>query len=302
MAGVITRAEHPAALWPGVKGWFGMKYREIPQQWGELFETIESDKAYEEFVESTGFGLPSIKTEAGSIAYDSDGQGYTARIYNVVYGLGYIVSLEEIQDNKYKALSERRAGNLAWSMRHGKEIVHANIFNRAFDASGYPIGDGAAFLSTAHPTRAGNQSNKLSTAADISEAALEDLSIQIRTAKNARGLRIALQRKKLVIPPQLEFIADRLVNSEKRPGTGNNDKNTLRGLFPGGVIVNDYFTDPDAYFIGTDAPMSTMHAERMAPSLEKDDDFDTMNAKARCVERYLCGVAEWRGWYGSEGV
>lgn len=298
---VITRAEHPAALWPGVKGWFGMKYREIDQQWSTVFETIESDKAYEEFVESTGFGLPSIKSEAGSIAYDTDGQGYTARLYNVVYGLGYIVSLEEIQDNKYKALSERRSGNLAWSMRQGKEIVHANVINRAFSTD-YAIGDGAAFLSTAHSTRHGNQSNKLAVAADLSEAAIEDLSIQIRAARNNRGLKIALKRKRLIVPHNLEFVSDRLVNSDKRAGTANNDKNVLRGLFPQGVFVWDYLTDPDAWFIETDAPMGLMHAERMAPSLEKDEDFDTMNAKARCVERYLCGVGEWRGLYGSEGV
>jgi hypothetical protein len=166
----------------------------------------------------------------------------------------------------------------------------------------YLIGDGAAFLSTSHTTRSGNQSNKLAVAADISEAAIEDLSIQIRTARNSRNLKIALQRQRLVVPPQLEFVADRLINSEKRSGTANNDKNTLRGLFPKGVMVYDYLTDADAWFIETDAPMGLMHAERMAPSLEKDDDFDTMNAKARCVERYLCGVGEWRSLYGSEGV
>lgn len=298
---VITRAEHPAALWPGVKGWFGMQYKEHEQQWSQLFDTIDSDKAYEEFVESTGFGLPSIKSETQSIAYDTATQGYTARLYNVLYGLGFMTSLEEIQDGKYKVISERRATSLAWSMRAGKEIVHANIFNRAHSGS-YPVGDGAAFLSDAHPTRSGAQSNKLAVAADISEAALEDLSIQIRLAKNARGLKIKMKRRRLVVPPQLEFNADRLLNSEKRPGTGNNDKNTLKTLFDQGTFVYDYLTDPDAWFVQTDAPMGLMHGERMAPSLEKDEDFDTLNAKARCVERYLCGVGEWRSVYGSEGI
>lgn len=299
---VITRAEHPAALWPGVKAWFGLNYKQIEQQWMTLFDTIDSDKAYEEFVEATGFGLAPIKTEGASIAYDKPTQGYTQRLYNVMYALGFMTTLEEIQDNKYKRLSEERAKLLAWSLAQTAEIVHANIFNRAFDATNYPIGDAAAWLSTAHPTRYGNQSNKLATAADLSEAAIEDLSIQIRSARNNRGLKIALKRERLIVPPQTEFIADRLVNSEKRSGTGNNDKNTLRGLFPQGVFVYDYLTDTDAWFVQTNVMHGLVHAERMAPSLEKDDEFDTANAKARSMQRYLCGVTDWRRMYGSEGV
>lgn len=299
---VITRAEHPAAMWPGVKGWFGLKYKQIDQQWSMLFDTIDSDKAYEEFVEATGFGLAPVKTEGASIAYDKPAQGYTQRLYNVMYALGYMVTLEEIQDNKYKTVSERRAGLLAWSLAQTAEIVHANIFNRAFDSTNYPIGDGAAWLSTAHPTRFGNQSNKLAVDADISEAAIEDLSVQVRSARNNRGLKIALKRERLVVPPQSEFIADRLVNSTLRSGTANNDKNTLNGLFPQGVMVYDYLTDNDAWFIQTNVDQGLVHAERMAPSLEKDDDFDTANAKARTMTRFLCGVTDWRGMYGSQGA
>lgn len=299
--GVITRAVHPAALWPGVKGWFGQTYKELEQQWTTLFETTSSDKAYEEFVETTGFGLAPIKTEGGPIAYDAPSQGYTARLTNVMYGLGFMVTLEEIQDNKYKAVAERRAGMLAFSLRQTKEVVHANHFNRAFSTS-YPIGDAAAWLSASHPTRSGNQSNILSVAADLSEASITDLSTQIRLAKNNRGLKIRLKPQRLIVNPYDEWKADRLINSDKQSGTANNDKNVLRGIFPKGCFVYDYLTDTDAWFIQTDAPMSLVHAERMAPSLEKDEDFDTTNAKARTLERYLSGPVEWRGMYGSAGI
>lgn len=298
---VITRASHPAALWPGVKGWFGQTYSELDQQWQDLFEIIESDKAYEEFVESTGFGLVPQKPEGQAMQYDSASQGFTARVTNVSYAMGYKVTLEEVQDNKYQKVSERRAAALAYSARQTYETVHANIFNRAFN-TGFPVGDGAAFLSTAHPTRSGNQSNRLAVASDLNEAAVEDLAIQVRLARNNRGLRIKLKPERLIVSPWDHFRADRLINSVLRPGTGNNDKNTLRGYFPKGVMTYDYLTDPDAWFIQTDAPMSLMSAERMAPSLEKDDDFDSKNACAGIMFRFLCGVADWRGVYGSEGA
>lgn len=300
--GVITRAVHPAALWPGVKGFFGHTYKELEQQWSQLFETITSDKAYEEFVETTGFGLLPVKTEGGPIAYDQTSQGYTARLTNVMYGGGFMVTLEEIQDNKYKQVGERRAGMLAFSLRQTMEVVHANHFVRAFSTS-YPIGDGKAWLDDDHPTRSGDQSNILAVSADLSEAAVTDLCTQIRRAKNNRGLKIRLQPQRLIIPPQLEYVADRLINSEKRAGTANNDKNVLRGKFPKGVFVYDYIdSDSDAWFVQTDAPTGLVHAERMAPSLEKDEDFDTTNAKARILTRFLSGPVEWRGMYGSPGI
>jgi hypothetical protein len=298
---VITRATHPAALWPGIKGWFGATYSELDQQWPELFERIESDKAYEEFVEHSMFGLIPVKPEAQGMVFDSAAQGYTTRLTNTSYAMGYICSLEEIQDGKYERVSRQRAQGLAFSARQTYETVHANIFNRAF-AGTSPIGDGQAWMSAAHPTRAGAQSNVLAVASDLNEAALFDLSIQVRQAKNNRGLKIRLRTQRLIVHPNDMHRADILVNSALRSGTGNNDKNTLHKLFDKGVMVYDYLTDPDAFFIQTDAPMSLMHAERMAPSLEKDDDFDTKNAKAGIMFRFLAGVADWRGMYGSPGV
>jgi phage major head subunit gpT-like protein len=300
---VETRSLHPAHLWPGVKAFFGLTYKELPKQYEKVFETLKSDKAYEEIVETTGYGLPVKKNEGQSIAYDLSGEGYKSRLTHVVWALGMMVSREAIDDNQYKSLSEQKARALAFSMRQGAEVVHANIFNRAFSGS-YVGGDGVAMCSTAHPTTSGNQANTPTVAADLDEAALEDALIDIMLYKNNRGLQINVAPKRLIVPPQLSFIAERILKSDKQSGTANNDTNAVRsmGLLQEGAYVWRYLTGEDDWFIQTDVPKSLIRYQRDAMELSKDNDFDTENAKSKARERYIAGWADWRGIHGVQGA
>ena len=300
---VITRGNHPKALWPGIREWFGVSYKELPAQWRQVFSNMTSDQAYEEDVETTGFGYAQQKPEGSAISYDSHNQGPTTRYTHTTWGLGYIVTREEIEDNKYEKVSRARARSLAFSMRQTKEVNLANIFNRAF-TSAYAGGDGKEMVATDHPSLSGSQSNELSPAADLSEAALEAMMIQINTATNSRGMRIKLTPRKLIVPPQLTFEAERLVATQLRPGTANNDINAMRnmGMLPDGVFVWNYLTDEDAFFIKTDCPDGLNHFQRRALEFKKDNDFDTENAKAKSTERYSAGWSDWRAVYGSTGV
>lgn len=303
MTGLISRGNHPKALWPGIQAWFGMSYDSFPAQWKDVFESVDSTQAYEEDVESTGFGLAPLKVEGGAISYDSHTQGPTTRYTAVTYALGYVVTREEIEDNKYEKISKGRAKALAFSMRETKQIVAASVFNRGFTAA-YAGGDGKELFSTSHPTVAGNQSNYLSPAADFSEAALETLLIQIANAKNSRGNRISLKGQMLIVPPDLQFEATRVMNSTLRSGTANNDINAVKnmGLLPEGVHVWQYLDDTDAWFIKTNAPDGLKMISRRALEFAKDSDFDTENAKAKATERYTCGWSEWRAAFGSTGA
>ncbi len=300
---VTTTGAHPKDLWPGVKAHFGQAYAEKPMTCTSIYDEQTSDKAYEERVETTNLGLAPIKAEGAGVAYDQSAQGYVSRMTNTTYGLGEKITREAIEDNQYFDVARRGAERLARSMRSTKETVAANVLNRAFDSS-YTGGDGVELLSAAHPTLSGNQSNELAIAADLSEASIEDLLTQIRQAKDSRGLRIDLRGLKLVVPPELEFDATRIVRSTLQSGTANNDTNAMRelGMLPDGVIVCDYLTDPDAFFIVTDAREGLIYQTRRALELEQDNDFDTMNACMRATERYAFGWADWRGVYGSPGA
>lgn len=300
---VISTGNHPKALWPGIHAWWGLSYKKHPKQFTQVFDVRDSDLAYEEMVEATGFGLAPVKTEGGAISYDTHSQGPTTRFTHVVYGLGYIVTREEREDNKYEKLSKSRSAALAFSMAQSKEIVHANIVNRAFD-SNFVGGDGVELVSTAHPTVSGLQSNELSPAADLSEAALETMLIQIGNAKNARGLRIALKGEKLIVPIELQFEAERILNSVLRSGTANNDTNAIRsmGLLPQGCFGWNYLTTGDDFFIKTNCPDGLVSFQKRAVEFVKDNDFDTENAKAKSTERYIPGWADWRSMFGSPGV
>ena len=240
---VIVTGNHPKALWPGVASWFGSKYAEHEAQYPKLFETRSSTKNYEELVQQTGFGLAPVKPEGSSTMYDSHSQGYTARGVNVAYSLGYIVTREELADNLYEEVSMRRAGALAFSMAQTRENVGANIYNRAFTAA-YAGGDGKELLATDHPTVSGDQSNELATAADLSEASLEDLCIQIMDATDFKGLKVSIRPKRLIIPTALTYDAQRILKSQLRSGTADNDVNALRlmGSIPE-IVVNNYLTD-----------------------------------------------------------
>lgn len=300
---VITSGNHPKLLWPGLNALFGTTYKERPLQHTMVFDTFDSEKAYEEDVELTGFGLAPVKSEGASISYDSHTQGPTTRYTNVTYGLGFIETIEAVEDNQYKERATNRTRALARSMRQTKEVVMANIFNRAFD-SNYPGGDGKEMLATDHPTVNGTQSNELATAADLSEAALEDLLIQIMNATDSRGLRIRLMARKLIVPSALAFEAERIVKSTLQNDTANNAINAVRsmGLLPDGIMVWNYLTDADAWFVKTDAPEGLKLFNRRAVAFAKDSDFDTDNFKHKATERYSGGWSDWRGAYGTPGA
>jgi phage major head subunit gpT-like protein len=299
----ITTGAHPKALWPGVKAFFGKEYAEKPMQCTMVFEKQSSDKAYEERVEETGFGLAPVKAEGGGVSYDTDAQGYISRMTNVTFALGAIVTLEAIQDNQYEDVAKRKAKKLARSMRQTKENVGANVLNRGFTAA-FAGGDGVELFSTAHPTVNGTQSNELAVPADLSEAAIEDALTLIRQMTDSRGLRIQAKGQKLVLPPPLEFEGTRILSSVNQSGTANNDINAMKalGMLPGGIVMFDYLTDPDAWFITTDVPEGLIYQDRMAVKLEQDNDFDTSNARMKAMARFAFGWADWRGVVASEGA
>lgn len=305
MANPITTGSFPKALLPGVKEWFGDSYKELPTFYDKIFNVVKSDSAYEEYVETSGLGLAPVKPEGSAIQYDSHAQGPTTRLTNVTYGLGFIITEEAREDNKYMKLARSRSRMLGRAMRQTKEIVHANIFNRAF-TSAYAGGDGKELIATDHPTLNGTQSNELTVAADLSEASIEELIIQMQSATDSRGHRIGLMPKTLVVGPGSMFEATRILKSIGRVGSSDNDVNALRemGMFPGGVIVWPFLTDPDAWFIITDIPgeEGLVSLQRRALKVEDDNDFDTSNAKFKATERYVPGWVDWRAVWGSQGA
>lgn len=300
---VITTNNHPKALWPGVKRWWGRQYEEHPMEWKDLFEVESSEKAYEEDVELTGFGLAPVKPQGDAVSYDSETQGATTRYTHIVYGLGWICTEEEYEDSLYPVVSKRRTTALAYSLRQTEEIVGANVYNRAFTAA-FAGGDGKEMVATDHPTLGGTQSNELAVAADLSEAALENLLIQIMEARNSRGLNISLTGKKLIVPPSLSFEATRILKSNLQNDTSANAVNALKasGMLPGGTAVNHYLTDRDAWFIRTNAPAGPTRYNRRDTKFDNDNDFDTNNRKAKATMRFSVGWTDWRGVYGSGGA
>ena len=303
MAGVINTGSHPKFLWPGVKAIWGRTYNEHKEEWPFLFDQDTSKQNYEEDVQVTGFGLAPVKTEGSAATYDSEVQGFITRYIHVTYVLGYIVTQEEIEDNLYSKVSGRRAGALAFSFRQTKENVAANIYNRAFNAS-FVGGDGVALLSTAHPnTSGGTFSNKLAVDADLSEASLEDLIVQIMGAQDDRGLLINVMPKALIVPRAEWFNANRILKSVFQPGTANNDLNVLHATnaIPEGIIMNHYLSASHAWFIRSNVQNGMKMYQRVGISFEQDNDFDTGNAKAKSRERYSFSWTDPRGLWGSNG-
>ena len=300
---VIATGNHPKALWPGVYAWFGARYQEHQAQYTKLFDIKSSNKNFEEMVQQTGFGLAPVKTEGAATAYDSHAQGYVSRGINVAYSLGYIVTREELADNLYEEVSMRRAGSLAFSMAQTRENVGANVYNR-FVTAGYTGGDGVVLGSASHPTVSGNQSNILATPADFSEASLEDLTIQIMNATDFRGLKISLTVKSLIVPTALVYDTERVVKSSLRVDTANNDINAIKsmGVVPE-VVVNNYLTDSDQWFIRTNGVEGGIcWFDREQVEFTKDTDFDTDNAKAKAYMRFVPFWGDWRAVYGSQGA
>lgn len=308
---IITSSSFAKALYPGVNAWFGKAYNEYGTEYTGLFETHSSRRRYEEDVGLSGLGLASVKDEGDGVSYDSERQGFTTRYQHVVLGLGFIVTREAKDDDLYDVVAKNKAEGLAFSMRQTKEIIGANIYNRAFSTS-YTGADGASLIasaggggSTTHPNVAGGTyTNGPSTAADLSEASLEQAQIDIMKYTNDRGLRIAVIPQKIIIPVDLVFEAERILQTEKRVNTANNDINALKnmGKFPGGIVVNHYLTDTDAWFIRTNVPHGMKHFVRRGLEFTIDNDFDTENAKFKATERYSFGWTDPRGLYGSPGA
>lgn len=298
----ITSGTHPKLLWPGLAAIWGNMYKDQPSEYEGVFDQETSDKSYEETQELAGFGLAPVKAENASVSFDTTVNGYVTRFTSVTYGLGFIVSQEAVEDNQYKAQAEKRLRALRRSMRHTKETVHANILNRATD-SNYVGGDGKELLATDHPTANGAQSNELSTAADLSEASLEDIFILVMNMTDTRGLRLAAKPKKLIVAPNEIFNAIRIVKSDLQNDTANNAVNAMKamGILPEGVMSWSFLTDVDQWFVKTDIPgLKTFNRRELA--FEKDGDFETGNFKHKATERYVAGWDDWRAIVGSPGA
>lgn len=300
----ITSGSFAKALWPGVNAWYGREYAEHAEQCKELFDTYSSSKQYEEDIGITSFGMASVLPEGGAVSYDSERQGFITRYTHIEYALGFIITRIMVEDDQYNAVAQRRARSLAFSMRQTKETVAANVYNRAFNSS-YTGGDGVSMINSAHPNVAGGTwSNQLAVAADFSEASLEQACIDIKNYTNDRGLKISVMPQKLILPVELEFEAERILKTTYRVGTGDNDINAINnmGKFPGGVAINNYLTDADAWFIRTNAPDGMKHFQRREDSFATDGDFDTDNAKYKAAARYSFGWTDPRGVFGSPGA
>lgn len=303
-AGIISSSSFAKALYPGVSNWYGKEYKEWMTEYDKLFDTFSSRRAYEEDVGITSFGLAQQKPEGQAIGYDDESQAFVTRYTHAVFALGFIITREMQEDDLYDVVGERRARGLAYSMRQTKEVVGANVYNRAFDAN-YVGGDGVSLLNENHPNFSGGvQSNVLATPADLSEASLEQACIDIQKWTNDRGLRIAVTPQSLHIPVDLMFEAERILKTQFRVGTDHNDINALwhLGKFPKGIFVNHYFTDEDAWFIRTDVKNGLKHFERRAADFSIDNDFDNENAKFKATERYSFGWTDWRGLFGTPGA
>lgn len=300
---IINSASFAKALWPGINAWYGTSYNQYEPEFKSLFDQFKSRKQFEEDVGISSFGLAVAKAEGAPVSFDTQRQAFITRYNHVVYGLGFIITREIYEDDQYDVVGQRKAQGLAFSMLQTKEIVGANVYNRAFTA-GYVGGDGTVLLNNAHPNFAGGTwSNILATAADLSEAALEQACIDIAGFQNDRGLQIKVLPDSLIIPRQLIFEAKRILGSDGRVGTDNNDLNALKtlGSIPK-IVVNHYLTDNDAWFIRTDVKDGMKYFERRADEFGMDEDFDTENAKYKATARYSFGWTDPRAIYGTPGA
>lgn len=301
---IINSGSFAKALWPGVNAWYGKAYNDYSVEYTDLFDTYKSSKAFEEDVGISSFGLAVQKPEGAPISYDTERQGFITRYQHVVFALGFAITREVMEDDQYDIVGQRKANALARSIRQTKEIFGANVYNRAFAGSTQLGGDGVTMINSAHPNIAGGTwSNVLGTAADLSEAALEQAQIDIAGFTDDRGLLIAARPSSLIIPRQLIFEAKRILFTDGRVGTDNNDLNALKtmGVIPK-IVTNHYLTDPDAWFIRTDVNDGLKYFERRADSFDMDNDFDTDNAKFKAMSRYSFGWTDPRAIYGSPGA
>ena len=290
-------------LEPGLNALFGLEYDRYENQNAEIFETESSDRAFEEEVMLGGFANAAVKPEGQGVVYDDAQETYTARYTNETVALAFSLTEEAVEDNLYDKISTRYTKALARSMANTKQVKGSNIINNS-TTSGYTGGDGALLVSASHPTLSGNQSNVLTTAADLNETSLEAALIQIAQMKDERGLKIALRGMKLILPVNLQFVAERLLNSAGRVGTADNDINAIKsmGMVPQGYVINNFLTDTDAWYIKTDAPNGLKHFNRAPIRTAMEGDFDTGNVRYKARERYSFGWSDWRGIFGTPGA
>ena len=303
MATVLTRAQFAKQLIPGLNAIFGTAYKSVDNEHAPLFDVEKSDRSFEEEVLMTGFATAQTKGEGEQVQFDTAQEAWTSRWTHETVAMAFAITEEAIEDNLYGTTGKMKANAMGRAMANAKQVKAASVFNNAFSTSAqYFGGDGVALLSTTHPTlSAGNQSNRVSS--DLSETSLESALISISLTKDDRGILIGAKAVSLHIPPQLQFIAHRLLKSDGRPGTADNDTNAIRdmGLFSKGFTINHRFTDTNAWFIRTDVPNGTKMFIR-APLATKDDvDFLTGNMRYKTRERYSFGWSDWRQWYGSSG-
>jgi hypothetical protein len=300
---VISRMQLVKELEPGLNALFGLEYDRYENQASEIFSTESSDRAFEEEVMLGGFANAAVKPEGQGVSYDDAQETYTARYTNETIALAFSLTEEAVEDNLYDKLSTRYTKALARSMANTKQVKAANILNRAFNTS-YLGGDDKELCATDHPTLSGDQKNELSTAADLNETSLEQALIDIADMKDERGLKIALRGMKMIIPVNLQFVAERLMKSAGRVGTADNDINAIKsmGMVPEGYVVNNFLTDTDAFFIKTDAPNGMKHFTRAPIRTAMEGDFDTGNVRYKARERYSFGWSDWRGIFGSPGA
>jgi hypothetical protein len=298
----ISRAQLLKELLPGLNALFGMEYAKYGEEHKEIFETESSDRSFEEETKLSGFSAAPVKDEGSAIEYDNAQEAWTARYTHETVAMGFSVTEEAIEDNLYDSLSARYTKALARAMAYTKQVKAAAILNDAFDTT---YGDGVALCSTAHPlVSGGTNANTPSTAADLNETSLEAAVISISGWTDERGLLIAARPAKLIIPPALQFVACRVLETEGRVGTADNDLNALKnkGSIPEGYAINHYLTDTDAWFLTTDIPNGLKHFTRTAMQTSMDADFDTGNSRYKARERYSFGVSDPLGIYGSPGA
>ena len=290
-------------LEPGLNALFGLEYDRYENQDKEIFDTESSDRAFEEEVMLGGFANAAVKPEGQGVSYEDAQETYTARYTNETIALAFALTEEAVEDNLYDKLSTRYTKALARSMANTKQVKAANVLNRAFNNS-YLGGDDKELCATDHPTLSGDQKNELSTAADLNETSLEQMLIDIADMKDERGMKIALRGMKMIIPVNLQFVAERLMKSAGRVGTADNDINAIKsmGMVPEGYVVNNFLTDTDAFFIKTDAPNGLKHFVRAPIRTAMEGDFDTGNVRYKARERYSFGWSDWRGIFGSPGA
>ena len=299
----ISRAQLLKELLPGLNALYGLEYEKYENEHTEIYETETSDRSFEEEVKLSGFGAAPVKAEGAAISYDNAQEHYTARYNHETVAMGFSITEEAMEDNLYDSLSARYTKALARAMAYTKQTKAAALLNTGF--SSFNSGDGVTLFATNHPTvGGGTNANKLATNADLNETSLEQAVIDIAAFTDERGLLIAARPRKLIVPPALMFVATRLLQTELRTGTADNDTNALRsnGSIPEGYRVNHYLTDTDAFFITTDIPNGMKHFERTTMATSMYGDFDTGNVRYKARERYSFGVSDPLGIFGSPGA